>query len=745
MNILLLFMLSSVATLISVAQGTVTYGSLYNPYGGVNQVKPHYPEALVTYGPPQRRNNQPAVQRGQFYSPRPQKPYYPAQTRTYTPVQPRRYAPVRHRMYSQAQTRAYTYGQPRLVYRPAQPRSNPPAQSQPYVLTHPQVYAQNHPQPVNALGQIRSYTRPAAAQRYFMPTSQAAVRPVVRQPMNSAVRQQIQPIRPMSASLIGQPIKPLVTQPLIRQPIGIPQTPLTRTMALKQPILYRPSINSRFPQRLSAQPIAPGTYSRNHIPKNPAIFPRKPIPPGKPTSRYPSNRRNNIAFNKQLQTTERTLAARNYIDGVDIPQAVAGKVSKWPMKPQMNTNPVRSPIQPIKPQMNLKAGSQFQGQPIRAQVGPNSPTGQKLSTFLKKVNKLQDTLKGNTMKQGLIYYDDDVSNKSQHRPTNFAPPTRKLGSMGSPGGSRVTFNEEPTVHPAIIPETKAVNRPGSERVTITQAEKTVAKNKESDKNTQSESTTDIEQPLTKKSEVAEKPLSESSTEATGPRTENNTGQKQPMSPEFPGKTANFAAAQVDLGLLKQKVLHSNNSQFLKRVLHVLRKYTKLMKTSIAGKNDTRNVLNFSIAHNNKGEMPNEEQTGKNKDISKINNTISESVAGTDLSNALNSTKTAVKMFDLLNSASKPNLKSSLVSEINQEAVSHGHSSVPMKDSSKKPAEGEDKASDLMNLTLKSKAEKIVKDENASKKEKIETERNVGKPLFNVEKLKYGLQRGNTID
>ena len=579
-----------------------------------------------------------------------------------------------------------------------------------------------------------------------MPNSQAAVRPVVRQPINAAVRQQMQPIRPMSVGLINQPIKPFVTRPLIRQPIGIPQTPLTRTMGPKQPILYRSSLNSRFPQRLGAQPIAPGTYGRNYIPKTPAINQRKPIPPRKLRSQYHSSRRNNIALNNQLQTPERTLTARNYINGVNIPHDVAGKVSGWPRKPKMNTNPAQSQssIQPIKPQMNPKAGSQSQGQPIKPKVGPNAPTGQKLSTFLKKVNKLQDTLKGNTMKQGLIYYDDDVSNKSQHRPTNFAPPTRKLGSMGSPGGSRVTFNEEPAIHPEIIPETKVVNQAGSERVKIAQAEKIVPKNKENGKNTQSESTADPQQPVTKKSQIAEKPLPKSSTGATGTGAKNSTGPRQPTNPEAPRKTANFAAAQVDLGLLKQKVLHSNNSQFLKRVLHVLRKYTKLMKTSIAGKNDTRNVLNATMADNNEGEIPNDEHAGQNKDmyIRRINNTISENVGGADLSNALNSTKTAVKMFDLLNSASKPNLKSSLVSEIDMEAPSN--SSVSIKDSSKKPAEGEDKASDLM-LTLKSKAEKSVKDENASKKAEIETEKNVGKPSFNVEKLKYGLERGNAID
>lgn len=73
----------------------------------MNQVKPHYPEALVTYGPPQRRNSQPTMPRGQFSSPSQQKSYYPAQTRAYTPLQPRRYAPVRHGIYSQPQVRRF--------------------------------------------------------------------------------------------------------------------------------------------------------------------------------------------------------------------------------------------------------------------------------------------------------------------------------------------------------------------------------------------------------------------------------------------------------------------------------------------------------------------------------------------------------------------------------------------------------------------------------------------------------------
>ena len=554
-----------------------------------------------------------------------------------------------------------------------------------------------------------------------MSARQPVLRPAVRQPMEAAVREPIntgfrQPInaaaaQPMTTTL-RQPIRPTA---FVQQPMRNAQSPIIRALASK-PQTYQSPIRP-VPQSLAARPVLPlglGTYGRNHIPRTPgrSYVHGKPIPPGKDYSsqQNPNIKRNKIAVTSQnnLQTPEKIQTERNYINGVSIPQNVA----EGPIKPQMNPNPVTNQV----PKQSL-------GTPTKPKAPINSPTGHKLSSFLKKVKNLQETLKGTTMKQGLIYYDDDVSNKSHHRPTNFAPPTRKLGSMGSPGGSRVTFNEEPAVRPAIIPETKVVNQAGSERVNIAQND-----GKKTNKLKQNDPLETVEGSLNKKNIVAEKPLFA-----------DNTGAKQALTNNTAAstKSSKFSAAQVDLGLLKEKVLHSNNSIFLKRVLQVLRKYTKLMKSSMTGKNNSRNA---SLSET-KVQMFYPKEVEELKDTSKINKTNSDSTA--EISNALNSTKTAVKIFDMLNSAaSKENLNASVVKELNVEPIVK-NSGLTVNSPKQSESESETTVSDLMSSNAKT--ETSVKDENASKKEIITKEKNVGKPVFSFDKLKNGLERGNTID
>ena len=535
------------------------------------------------------------------------------------------------------------------------------------------------------------------------------IRPVVRQPINTGLRQPVQPIR----AGLAQPITTAQ-----RQPMG---PAYTRTLAPKLSNLYRTAVTpiSGLPQTMAARPVMPvslGTYGRNHIPNAPGrnIIPGKPIPPGMNHPALRNNKRNNIAPSSQIhqQTLEETQAVRNYINGISLPQKVVGTATKGPIKPQINPN--------VNPSASLTG-------PIKPQVPSSSPTAHKLSTFLKTVKNLQDTLKNSTMKQGLIYYDDDVSNKSHHRPTNFAPPTRKLGSMGSPGGSRVTFNEEPAVRPAIIPETKAINQAGSERVKIAQNDKIVANNdvqltknsKQNDASPLAENTAGSQLPQAKKTAVAEKPMPAKTASETKPETKDTVGST---------KSPKFGTAQVDLGLLKEKVLHSNNSQFLKRVLQVLRKYTKLMKSSMAGKNETKSVLDSSNTEN-KAQISNTKNTEDKQNLE----------GGMDLSNALHSTKTAVKIFDMLNSASKKKSNSSMVKELNGDVKSD----VAQDSSKNSESNSGTKVSDLMSSN--SKASHNFKDENASKKGEIETGKNLGKPVFNLDKLKHGLERGNAID
>ena len=551
-----------------------------------------------------------------------------------------------------------------------------------------------------------------------MPARQNVLRPAVRQPISTAVkqpinavyRQTIQPIKTAVAhpiSALRQPVGVAAARPVsafVRQPIGSPRTPYTRTLAPQLRTLYRPV--AQLPQTFAARPLVPvsmGTYGRNQIPKEPSRnnIPDKPIPPG-----INQNKRNNIALRKQIPA--KTPEERNYINGILIPQKVTKQAIKGPIKPQMNPSAV--PAKPL-------------AKPIEPQA---SPIGHKLSTFLKTVKNLQDTLKDNTMRQGLIYYDDDVSNKSRHRPTNFAPPTRKLGSMGSPGGSRVTFNGESATRPAIIPETKVVNQAGSERVNIAQTDKNVPnygqETHSMNQNDQMSDTTEHALQI-KKNAVAEKPLPKSASSVTDSQSKNTAGSARSES-----------AAKVDLGLLKEKVLHSNNSQFLKRVLHVLRKYTKLMKSSMSGKNTTRNIPNASLAESN-SHVLDTTQPG-NVETEKA---LSES--GADLSHALNSTKTAVKVFDMLNSATKESPKSPEVKEFKEETTKSKNSTLT--ENSSKKSESESNIADLMSSNKST--EQNSADENASKKETIETEKNLGKPAFSLERLKNGLERGNTID
>ena len=557
-----------------------------------------------------------------------------------------------------------------------------------------------------------------------MSVRQPVLRPTVRQPMGAAVRQPIntgfrQPTNAAAAqrmtTTLRQPIRPAA---FVQQPMRNAQSPIIRALASK-PQTYQSPIRP-VSQSLAARPVLPlglGTYGRNHIPRTPGrgYVHGKPIPPGKDYSsqQNPNIKRNKIAVTSQnnLQTPEKIQTERNYINGVSIPQNVA----EGPIKPQMNPNPVPNQV----PKQSLAT-------PTKPHAPLNPPTGHKLSSFLKKVKNLQETLKGTTMKQGLIYYDDDVSNKSHHRPTNFAPPTRKLGSMGSPGGSRVTFNEEPAVRPAIIPETKVVNQAGSERVNIAQNDKN--DRKKTKKLKQNDPLETVEGSLTKKNIVAEKPLFVDNTGAKRPQTDNTAGST---------KSSKFSAAQVDLGLLKEKVLHSNNSIFLKRVLQVLRKYTKLMKSSMTGRNNSRNA---SLSET-KVQISDPKEVEELKDTSKINKTNSDSAV--DISNALNSTKTAVKIFDMLNSAaSKQNLNASVVKELNDEPIVK-NSGLTANSPKQPESESETTVSDLMSSNAKT--ETSVKDENASKKEIITKEKNVGKPVFSFDKLKNGLERGNTID
>ena len=79
------------------------FNTLFIYSGNANQVKPHYPEALVTYSPPQQPHTQPAFQRAAFYPSPQQSSYYPGQVRRYTPVQPRPRPVVQQRTFTQPQ------------------------------------------------------------------------------------------------------------------------------------------------------------------------------------------------------------------------------------------------------------------------------------------------------------------------------------------------------------------------------------------------------------------------------------------------------------------------------------------------------------------------------------------------------------------------------------------------------------------------------------------------------------------
>lgn len=307
----------------------------------------------------------------------------------------------------------------------------------------------------------------------------------------------------------------------------------------------------------------------------------------------------------------------------------------------------------------------------------------KLSHFLKNVKNLKDKLKERTMKEELTFYDDDVNNKSRHRSTNFAPPTRKLGSMGSPGGSHITFNKEPVAQPLIISDTKS----GSEHVTIAENDSKIGHS--------------------------------SNISSGNVAKDKNFLVRSKM---IFGQSSNNTSPQFDLGLLKDKVLHSNNSKFLKRVLQVLKKYTKLLKTSMTKRNETveEKVSNSSIPVN----ILDMKQPINIRNVSHQIKDSKEKENGLDLPDGINSTKTAVKLFDILSSASNESSNTTVVNKENKE---------------EKSALRKDKfETKLMDVLME-----IDKHKNASKKEKIETADKGGR--FNFDKLKFGLYRGNTID
>ena len=505
-------------------------------------------------------------------------------------------------------------------------------------------------------------------------------------------------------------------------------------------------------------------YGRNKIPKTPSstkAITRYSIPATnqRNTTQAVSQdiKRNNIAPSKipNFPIPPKSQVARNHISGFTIPTTFLG-----------STHAQKQPIQPRLPS--------------------KTTGGENLSSFLKKTKNLQDTFQGNTMKQGLIYYNDDVTNKTRHRPTDFAPPTRKLGSQGSPGGSKVTFRKENGKEaPAINSKQAAVViRPGDKRINI---ETSAGASPQKVMKTNNASVN------------GEKKQSLDTRSATG-----SVGAKTLHEPiAGSSKDSNFKEPNVNLGLLKEKVLHSNNSQFLKRVLVVLKKYTKLMKSSMkeGAKNKTsagparvvaEAVLNASAA-NIKGNSKNVDENSKNvdensknidensknvdknsknfdKDFKNVdknsNNTLKDSRVDkssgensensnsedSSLGNDLNSTGTAIKIFDMLNNAAKQNSEKE---EENSQTTTAGRTN-PVENLKKldkdNPVSAVKSFLDLEKVNPSAESLKespnilgTLTDENASKKANIETEHNLGKPIFDFQKLKNGIERGNTIN
>ena len=421
-----------------------------------------------------------------------------------------------------------------------------------------------------------------------------------------------------------------------------------------------------------------------------------------------------------------------------------------------------------------------QKQPIQPRLPSKTTGGENLSSFLKKTKNLQDTFQGNTMKQGLIYYNDDVTNKTRHRPTDFAPPTRKLGSQGSPGGSKVTFREENGKEaPAINSKQAAVViRPGDKRINIeTSGGDSPQKVKKTNYNA---------------SANGEKKQSLDTRSTTG-----SVGAKTLHEPiAGSSKDLNFDDPNANLGLLKEKVLHSNDSQFLKRVLVVLKKYTKMMKSSMkeGAKNKTNAgpgrdiagaVLNASAANvegnskkvdeNSKNVDENSKNVDKNSknfdkdsknvdknsnntlkdshvDKSSVGNSKNSNSKDSSLGNDLNSTGAAIKIFDMLNNAVKQNSEKE---EENSQTTTAGRTN-PVENLKKldkdNPISAVKSFLDLEKVNPSAESLKessnilgTLTDENASKKANIETEHNLGKPIFDFKKLRNGIERGNTIN
>lgn len=502
-------------------------------------------------------------------------------------------------------------------------------------------------------------------------------------------------------------------------------------------------------------------YGRNQIPETP---PSKSHP-GTSVATTNQARKSQNVFSPNLNRKRNNIAptrsssprilrgdqvTRNHVNGITLPD-----------KFMINEH---APIHPIKPRFHL-----------------NTNSGQKLSSFLKKVKSLQDTFKGDNMKQDLIFYNDDVTNKTRHRPTNFAPPTRKLGSQGAPGGSKVTFVNENGKQWSPGSRTTTEKQPANEHIKIL---------------TRGGKTLDLPQRQGKVDNVVSSAIQPKEStnreekQSQGIEHQNETIAAKPLAQGIVGSTkaSNFDNPKVDLRLLKEKVLHSNNSRFLRRVLLVLRKYTKLMKSSMVDKKknqttEPRNVgktisnvstlmkvqdqmLNVKKVNNSQKvgqnskdfhfDKADEDNESSTEDFKSKNKThIAEN--GVGLKNAVNLASAAVRIFDSLNNGSKYDSENS-IKKVNSQIISFAEkNSTSDKPGSKKSDWGSSDSgivtfqdsepgnshSESQKPTTKSLAD--IREENPTKKENIETKHSLGRPVFNVENLKYSFDRGNTID
>ena len=685
-----------------------------------------------------------------YYSPGQTRPSSPGlQPRTYPQVRPRTYAPARP--YTPLDTK--TYVQPR-AFAPLQPRAFAPLQPRAFAPLQPRTFAQTQPR--------AHMGSPAATRTYGQRSPLYTTKP---QPHGAAYY--VSPRRPITNSLVQQPIRNVAVQRPILRTLN-PKVPWGRSGALSAPYPWQYAAVRR-----PSAPMPFVAYGRNKIPKTPSstkAIPRYSIPATnqrKTTQVVSQNvKRNNIVPSKipmNFPIPPKSQVARNHISGFTIPTT-------------------------------FSHSAHAQKQPIQPRLPSKTTGGENLSSFLKKTKNLQDTFQGNTMKQGLIYYNDDVTNKTRHRPTDFAPPTRKLGSQGSPGGSKVTFREENGKEaPAINSKQAAVViRPGDKRINIeTSGGDSPQKVKKTNYNA---------------SANGEKKQSLDTRSTTG-----SVGAKTLHEPiAGSSKDLNFDDPNANLGLLKEKVLHSNDSQFLKRVLVVLKKYTKMMKSSMkeGAKNKTNAgpgrdiagaVLNASAANvegnskkvdensknvdensknvdeNSKNVDENSKNVDKNSknfdkdsknvdknsnntlkdshvDKSSVGNSKNSNSKDSSLGNDLNSTGAAIKIFDMLNNAVKQNSEKE---EENSQTTTAGRTN-PVENLKKldkdNPISAVKSFLDLEKVNPSAESLKessnilgTLTDENASKKANIETEHNLGKPIFDFKKLRNGIERGNTIN